>query len=73
MAYFIIIYIWFTNRCIRSLLPLECWVIEATGSNGVKNTKLRSYYNEEFGFVLFEYENIDGSKVDIYLSEIKYN
>ena len=50
---------------------LDCWIIDAVARNGVKDTKLRSFFNEEYGFVRFEYNNADGSRMDIYLSEVR--
>ena len=50
---------------------LNCWIIDGVARNGVKDTKLRSFFNEEYGFVRFEYDNIDGSRMDIYLSEVR--
>lgn len=50
---------------------LKCWKTESVAQNGYQETKLISYFNEEFGFVRFEYENINGSKINIFLSEIK--
>lgn len=52
---------------------LECKVIQATGTSDEKelNTKLKSYFHPNYGFVRLEYVNVDGSKIILELIECK--
>ena len=49
---------------------LSCFVIEAEAKNRIGKSKLRSYFNPQYGFVLLEYTNIDKSKLILELIQI---
>jgi len=40
---------------------LICLITEATANSELGETYLKSYYNESYGFVRYEFRNIDGS------------
>lgn len=40
---------------------LTCLITEATANSELGETYLKSYYNESYGFVRYEFRNIDGS------------
>jgi len=42
---------------------IDCWIIDATAKSELGETFLRSYFNEQIGFVKWEYINIDNSKI----------
>ena len=50
---------------------LKCFVIEGIAKSELGETKLRSYFNEEYGFVKLEYTNIDKSKIELMLERIE--
>ncbi|MBD98206.1 MAG: hypothetical protein CMO34_00030 [Verrucomicrobia bacterium] len=41
---------------------LPCYIVEANGKSKLGSTKLKSYFNLDYGFVKLEYLNIDGSR-----------
>lgn len=52
---------------------LRCKVVNAKGSSvtdAAFSSSLKSYYHPEYGFVLLEYRNIDGSKLVLQLEEM---
>lgn len=49
---------------------LECFVVNSTAKNKLGQTKLRANFNVEYGFVNMDFTNIDGSKIEMTLSEI---
>lgn len=51
--------------------PLECFVIESKAESKLGVTKLTSFFNERFGFVKLQYTNIDKSKLDINIQEVR--
>ncbi len=50
---------------------LECVVVEGVGTSELGRTTLTSYFNETYGFVRFDYLNIDSSRFIINLIEVK--
>lgn len=50
---------------------LVCYVIESNGISELGTTRLISYFNEKYGFVKFEYTNIDNSKLEIVISKLQ--
>lgn len=50
---------------------LECFVVEGVGTSDLGQSTLTSYFNETFGFVKFDYLNIDNSRFIINLIEVK--
>ncbi|WP_367389258.1 hypothetical protein [Lewinella sp. LCG006] len=50
---------------------ISCYVVEAKGVSRIGETRLTSYFNEEYGFVQFEYLNIDSSRIVINLIEVR--
>ncbi len=44
---------------------IKCLIISAIGQSDLGRTELRSYYNKEYGFIKFEYTNVDGSKIHL--------
>lgn len=51
---------------------LECYVIDGVANSRIGQTYLKSYFNEEHGFVKLEYTNIDSTKTVIELQSL-YN
>ena len=49
---------------------LECYIIEAVAKSRIGKTYLTSYFNSQYGFVRYEYINIDGSRIIINLKQI---
>lgn len=58
-------YLFFDNK------KIECHIIEARAKSRLGETYLKAYFNEEFGFVSLEYENIDKSQIIIKLEKIQ--
>jgi hypothetical protein len=50
---------------------IECWVISSKAESKIGETKLKSYFNNQFGFVKLDYTNIDGSKTIIELEKME--
>ncbi len=48
---------------------LECLVIESNAISRIGETKLKAYFNVNYGFVKLNYTNIDGSKTNLDLIE----
>lgn len=42
---------------------LKCYIVESQATSELGTTKLTAYFNDEFGFIKFDYLNIDGSKL----------
>ena len=55
------------TSCLLStaLGTLDCVCVEASAKSRIGKTRLTAYYNEKYGFVKFDYTNIDGSKIVI--------
>ncbi len=49
---------------------LPVWVIEAVGENRFRDTKTILYFNEAFGFVKMEFDNVDGSRIVMSLERL---
>jgi len=49
---------------------LECFVINATAKNSLGQTKLTANFNIDYGFINMDFTNIDGSKIEMILSEV---
>lgn len=49
----------------------ECWVVKSYAESSVGNSSLDIYFNEELGFVLLEYTNINNSRIVLELKELK--
>ena len=50
---------------------IECFVISSNAISKLGETKLTSYYNNQFGFVRLDYTNIDCSKTIIELEKVE--
>jgi hypothetical protein len=46
---------------------LKCYIIESSATSDIGVTYLTSYFNEEYGFVRYEYELLNGLKILIWL------
>ncbi|UAB83515.1 hypothetical protein INR75_15235 [Zunongwangia sp. SCSIO 43204] len=42
---------------------ISCWIIDAKGSNRIGESFLTSYFNEELGFIKFEYKTIENKQI----------
>lgn len=62
---------WKGNIIVKSNYKLKGDKIIAVATSEVGTSKLTSTFDENKGFTLFEYENIDGSRVVFKLVEIK--
>ena len=51
----------------------ECWVVKSHAESSVGNSSLDIYFNEELGFVLLEYTNLNKSKIVLELKRIENN
>lgn len=49
----------------------SCFVVDSKAVSILGDTYLRSYFNEKYGFVRYEYINIDKSKLSFELTEIE--
>ena len=54
-----------------ALGEIECYIIKSTANSRIGETKLTSYFNPKYGFIKLEYTNIDGSKTNLEMVEIK--
>lgn len=54
-----------------ALGALDCVRVEATAKSRLGKTHLTAYYNEKYGFVKFDYTNIDGSQIEIDLQSLR--
>ncbi len=54
-----------------SLGKLECTLINAISSNKLGTTNATFYFNEKYGFVQMNYQNLDGSTMQISLDKIE--
>ena len=50
---------------------LKCYVIISNANSNLGQTKLISYFNEDFGFVKLDYINIDGTKTFLELESVE--
>lgn len=50
---------------------VKCFVVEADAISKLGKTKLVSYFSKKYGFVRLHYDNIDGSKTQLELLEIR--
>jgi hypothetical protein len=48
---------------------IDCFIIESKANSRIGETKLISYFNNKYGFVILDYTNIDGSKTKLELIE----
>lgn len=44
-------------------LKIECWIIKSVAKCQLGESKLTTYFNEEFGFVKMEYQNYENEKL----------
>lgn len=51
---------------------IECYVVESQAVSELGVTKLKSYFNERYGFVRLEYTNIDNSKIEMNLQKAHF-
>jgi hypothetical protein len=51
--------------------PLDCYIVESQAESELGKTKLKSFFNEKYGFVRLEYTNINNSKIEINLQKIQ--
>lgn len=49
---------------------LDCFIVESEAISEIGKTELISYFNREYGFVRFEYTNIDNSKLEIVIKGV---
>ncbi len=49
---------------------LDCFIIESEAISSMGKTRLTSYFNSKYGFVKFDYTNIDNSKLEIVLQDV---
>ena len=54
-----------------ALGTLKCCKIESQAKSSIGTTYLTTYFNEQYGFVRYEYINIDKSKINIELIDIR--
>ncbi len=59
-----------TTTIDSNLGKLTCFVIEGSAKSELGVTKLKSYFNETYGFVKLEYTNIDNSTIELILERI---
>lgn len=52
---------------------LECWVVMGSTGSNLGNSAIKAYFNENYGFVKMEYENVNKSKVVQTLEKINFN
>lgn len=50
---------------------LYCTVVESSAQSRIGKTYLTAYYNDVYGFVKYDYTNIDGSRININLVEFR--
>jgi hypothetical protein len=50
---------------------IECFVISSTAQSNIGQTKLISYFNDQYGFVKLDYTNINGTKTIIELEKVE--
>lgn len=50
---------------------LNCTVIHATARLAIGSSNLTAYFNDQYGFVRMEYNNIDGSAITLELVEVQ--
>jgi hypothetical protein len=50
---------------------MECYIVESEAKSNLGTTKLKSFFNENFGFVKLDYTNIDGTKTIIELEKVE--
>lgn len=59
------------NKIFKSQLgELSCTIVEATGKSSLGHSSLTSYFNEKYGFVRLDYQNIDKSRLIIELTKV---
>lgn len=49
---------------------IECYIIESNANSRIGDTKLKAYFNSEYGFVELDYTNIDNSKTILELVDV---
>lgn len=50
---------------------LSCFIVDAKATSPLGNTYLRSYFNHKYGFVKYEFTNIDKSKLLFELTQVE--
>ncbi len=52
---------------------LDCYVIESSAKSKIGESKLKSYFSEQYGFVRLEYEMATGLKVNLWIDSFSEN
>lgn len=52
---------------------LECWVVIGNTASNLGKSTIKAYFNENYGFVKMEYENVNKSKLVQTLEKINFN
>lgn len=50
---------------------LDCFVVDGTTTSRLGQSRLRSHFHPQYGFIKLDYTNIDGSKMIFKLSEVR--
>ena len=50
---------------------LEVFIVEAESVSEIGTSSLRAVYNDQYGFLIMDYTNIDGSKMNLELIEVE--
>ena len=50
---------------------MECAVVEATAKSRIGKTKALFYFSPKFGFLRYEFVNIDGSTIVMFVTKIE--
>lgn len=61
------------TEIITKLGKIVCFVVESEAKSNLGITKLKSYFNENLGFVKLDYTNIDGTKTIMELENVDFN
>ena len=49
---------------------LKCYIVKSVATSTLGKTHLTSYFNQQYGFIRYEYTNIDGSQILINLKKV---
>lgn len=52
-------------------LQIDCWIIKGTAKCQLGNSKLTTYFNEEYGFVKMEYQNYENERLVFQLIKLE--
>ena len=52
---------------------IDCFVIESTADSSIGQTRLKSYFSNQYGFVRLEYHLLNNIQVNFWLVETKTN